>query len=1268
MIDVSQAIKSLYRSDVIPHTIRFSIGNTNYTETDILNGSLSIQESICSKDTLEYNSVEASKLEVTLAKETGNVKELTGKQLTIYADVSGTSIPLGVYTIKEAKLDGDYFTKITAYNRMQVFLDTVIDNWWNQDLVFPLTLRQLLIALCTYLNIPYSLPATWTNSGIAIGQNTYFENVKASELLGYIQEASGSFFVVDRTGILKILEPSDETTLFTYEMLLNDPEISDFEVPSIEKLWVHASNDDVGVTVGTGSNTYTITANPLLFNFGTSELTAIAERILTSIARVGYTPFKAAVKCQPYLEVGDPVTVRTYKGNQASFMLMTRKMSDVGLLNDAIEIKGEATIKQRTSTAKQMKVLNRRMHEVVNTIEEFGSTIEQVESDVAKSASSYEYYYLNNDGTRPAVNDPNWSSTSSWVDGQHCWRKTVIVHNNGTKTLGSIEDITGSTGATGKDGEKGAAGVGITKAVFQYILSTSDSVIETKELYPAETLYPDNYILPRQIINTEWQYTKPFVPGYYLWSRLEVTYDDGTVKYTVPVLEGAFDDIYSSIVANRTDIIQNKEQIGLKANQSYVIEQVNQIEGQIQEEKIERSAEISVTAQSIKSEVYQSIYVRPIREYNVYLQNDGEIPDVDSSDWSEDAPVWMDGKHVWMMHVTEFSNGLESSFSYGSPVDITGNSGTSVSIVEKRIKYQYSSSGTAVPSGSWSDNIPEVPKGNYLWTWTYIKYSDSNETSAYSVSYVPNDGMPGAKGDKGDKGDTGPQGAQGEQGIQGEKGNAGDDGNGISSILYYYKTTTTQNAPEASSITSTSIPVLDSTNKYLWQKEVITYTKATAKTTVLLLAVYGDRGIQGEQGVQGNAGEDGNGIQSITYHYATSTAQTAPSASSITSTTIPTLTATDKYLWQKETIKYTKSGVADKVTVLLLAVYGDQGIQGETGNGIKSWKVEYKSGTSATVPPSGTYSEEIPVIAPGNYLWTRITYTYDDDTTMTSYSVSYKAGQTQTVQNQYYLSASDKEVGVLAPLKPSDDLYPKDYLFPVVETSTTNKWTDDQPDNVPGFYMWMRQKITMDDGTVIYTSPTLDKGYSELYAYHLEEKAGIEETNNTVSAYAENLRTLQTDVAVIKSQDIANINISIGEIRSEVSSSYERVQQDFVSKQELGTSLEQTKSEVKAEVWETSEGKRIASATANLDKDGLHVSTENDDTELNATGAGILVTKDENGNKVVVVKFTKDDSIANYLEIQKYLTFGAHRWETRIDTEWDGTESLGSAALWKGAD
>ena len=135
-----------------------------------------------------------------------------------------------------------------------------------------------------------------------------------------------------------------------------------------------------------------------------------------------------------------------------------------------------------------------------------------------------------------------------------------------------------------------------------------------------------------------------------------------------------------------------------------------------------------------------------------------------------------------------------------------------------------------------SDN----PTGKAYIGLAYNKSTPTESTSYSDYSWSLIKGADGAKGDTGPKGET------------------GATGNGISSIKYYYAITTTQTAPAASSITSTTIPTLDATNKYLWQKEVITYTNiSTPQTTVLLIAVYGDTGKQGAQGPQGPQGTQG---------------------------------------------------------------------------------------------------------------------------------------------------------------------------------------------------------------------------------------------------------------------------------------------------------------------------------------------------------------------------------------------------------------------------
>lgn len=72
-----------------------------------------------------------------------------------------------------------------------------------------------------------------------------------------------------------------------------------------------------------------------------------------------------------------------------------------------------------------------------------------------------------------------------------------------------------------------------------------------------------------------------------------------------------------------------------------------------------------------------------------------------------------------------------------------GSNGTSVTISSTSVTYQVSISGTTAPTGTWGDNPPTVPAGQYLWTKTVVTYSDGKSTTAYAVSRSGTNGSNG---------------------------------------------------------------------------------------------------------------------------------------------------------------------------------------------------------------------------------------------------------------------------------------------------------------------------------------------------------------------------------------------------------------------------------------------------------------------------------------------------------------------------------------------
>lgn len=215
------------------------------------------------------------------------------------------------------------------------------------------------------------------------------------------------------------------------------------------------------------------------------------------------------------------------------------------------------------------------------------------------------------------------------------------------------------------------------------------------------------------------------------------------------------------------------------------------------------------------------------------------------------------------------------------------------------VAYQVSTSGTTVPTGTWSGSVPSASAGQYLWTRTIITYTDNTTSTIYSV------------------------------GRMGTNGANGTNGKSIGSVVnYYLATASSSGVTTATSGWTTAVQSVSAVKKYLWNYEVVKYTDGTVASTTVpcIIGSYGDRGSKGDKG---DTGSTGNGIKGIVEHYAVSSSNSTVPTS--WSSTVPTMTESNKYLWNYETITYTNGTTVD-TTKRVIGVYGNKGATGATGS------------------------------------------------------------------------------------------------------------------------------------------------------------------------------------------------------------------------------------------------------------------------------------------------------------------------------------------------
>lgn len=372
--------------------------------------------------------------------------------------------------------------------------------------------------------------------------------------------------------------------------------------------------------------------------------------------------------------------------------------------------------------------------------------------------------------------------------------------------------------------------------------------------------------------------------------------------------------------------------------------------------------------------------------------------------WLKDMPSVKAGQFLWTRTLITYSDKSVTELFSVSSMGTKGEKGdqgipgprgetgaTGIGVKSTAVTYQVSSSGTTAPTGTWSTSVPSVSAGQFLWTRTIITYSNNTTSTLYSV------------------------GRNGTNGVNGTNGTNGQNGKSIGQVVnYYLATNASSNVTASTSGWTTTVQSVSSSKKYLWNYEVVKYTDGTIASTTApcIIGSYGDTGAKGDKGAKGDTGAmgatgpTGVGIKSITEYYAVSTTNTTAPTFWVTS--IPTLTVSNKYLWNYETVTYTNNRTVS-TSKRVIGVYGDKGAKGDTGakgdkgpqgpqgvkgdtgaagNGIASTAVAYQAGSSGTTAPTGTWSTSVPVTsAAAPYLWTRITIKYTNGTVTNSYSV-----------------------------------------------------------------------------------------------------------------------------------------------------------------------------------------------------------------------------------------------------------------------------------------
>ncbi|HCS30672.1 MAG TPA: hypothetical protein DIW21_04935 [Enterococcus sp.] len=134
---------------------------------------------------------------------------------------------------------------------------------------------------------------------------------------------------------------------------------------------------------------------------------------------------------------------------------------------------------------------------------------------------------------------------------------------------------------------------------------------------------------------------------------------------------------------------------------------------------------------------------------------------------------------------------------------------------------------------------------------------------------------------------------------------------------------------------------------------------------------------------------------------------------------------------------------------------GNDGAPGKDGVGLTNTNVQYALSTSGISAPSSGWNANVPTLVKGQYLWTKTTWTYTDNSNETGYSVAYIAKD-----------GNDGSDGIAG--KDGVGITSTSFLYAQSTSGTTTPssgWSTSIPSVHAGFYLWTKTSWNYTDGT-----------------------------------------------------------------------------------------------------------------------------------------------------------------------------------------------------------
>lgn len=397
-------------------------GSVTITNTELHQESFELTESLCSESELTFGACEAAVVKFTISNVFTSLKD---KWITVKMVLDGNSsnpFIFGRYKVVSDKPTADRTKReIEAYDALYDVINADVVGWYNEILPNTetyVTLKQFRDSFFSHFGITQK-GITLTNDDMTTSRTVDADELSGSQVLNAICEINGCLGRVGRTGQFEFtyLENTSPITISKNHYISAD--YQDYMVSQIDKLQIRQDEDDIGSIVGTGSNTYVIENNFLVYGKDAAQLKAIATNIFNRIKGITYRPAEISSAGNPCIEVGDAIKLSSKYAELTTYVL-ERSLKGVQALTDSFTAQGEQLrTTQINSSNKSITQLKGRVNRLTRNVDQNKAEILNVEeglkNEITQTASELEIKI---------------QSLQSQIDGE-----ITVINGHGVPTL-----------------------------------------------------------------------------------------------------------------------------------------------------------------------------------------------------------------------------------------------------------------------------------------------------------------------------------------------------------------------------------------------------------------------------------------------------------------------------------------------------------------------------------------------------------------------------------------------------------------------------------------------------------------------------------------------------------------------------------------------------------------------------------------------------------------------------------------------------------------